>query len=766
MNPASDAEADARISQRVPEGRRQRFAGWARRINLERRLAITLLVATVCAGTVTFAAMTGDLPMAVDPWAVLLLLNLDLILLLGISAIVARRLVILWVEHKKGLAGSHLHVRLVALFSLVAVTPTIVIATFSVLLFDFGLQGWFSDRVRTAVKGSFAVAQAYLEEHRQSINADALAMAQDLNRQGVSLVLNPERVSRILAAQVRVRSLTEAIVFDRAGRVLGRAGYSLLLDFDPQIPDWAFKQALDGEVVIMTAKTEDRVRALLRLDIFTNAYLYVGRLIDPRVLAHIDTTDNAVRLYEELEGKRSNLQITFALIFVVVALMLLLAAIWVGLAFANNLSRPIGKLIVAAERVGSGDLSARVEAGGSADEIGTLARAFNLMTGDLQSQQGELLEANRQLDYRNRFIEAVLGGVSAGVVGLDRAGVITLPNRSACELLSVKPDEIRGRNLVDVVPKMGELLVEARRRRRSQRTITLAGSDGTARHLLVRIVAQLDERKIVGFVVTFDDITELLSAQRKAAWADVARRIAHEIKNPLTPIQLSAERLQRKYLSQITDDPETFKTCTDIIVRHVGDIGRMVDEFTAFARMPTPVMAEVDLVGLIERTMFLQRGAHSEIDFSFEPPDRPVVVSCDGEQIGRALTNLLQNAMDAVDARRPAGQAPLPPGRVAVSLIQNGTLKVIEVEDNGRGLPKTERHRLTEPYITTRDQGTGLGLAIVKKIMEDHGGDLALEDFPSGGARIRLIFPQPDEQAETAVPAGAKVELKAGAHGV
>ena len=346
MNTPSEAELGAPSPRSLPQGRHRRIAAWAHRVNLERKAAIALLVATVGAGTVTFAAMTGNLPMVVGPWSILLLLNLDLILLLGLSALIARRLVILWAEHKRGLAGAHLHVRLVALFSLVAVTPTIVVATFSVLLFDFGLQGWFSDRVRTAVKESFVVAQAYLEEHRRSISSDALAMAQDLNREGVSLVLNNYRFNQALAAQVRVRSLTEAIVFDGAGRILGRAGYSLLLDFDPQIPDWALKQAQDGEVVIMTADTEDRVRALLRLDRFTNAYLYVGRLIDPRVLAHIDTTNNAARLYEELEGKRSDLQITFALIFVVVALMLLLAAVWVGLAFANNLTRPIGKLIL------------------------------------------------------------------------------------------------------------------------------------------------------------------------------------------------------------------------------------------------------------------------------------------------------------------------------------------------------------------------------------------------------------------------------------
>ncbi|TFG47295.1 MAG: two-component sensor histidine kinase, partial [Gemmatimonadales bacterium] len=332
----------------------RRFGDWAARVNLERKLAIALLVGTVASGTVTFSAMTGHFPVVVDPWSLLLLLNLDLVLLLCLSAVVARRLVILWAAHKKGLAGARLHVRLAALFSVVAVTPTIVVATFSIVLFNFGLQGWFSERVRTAVEESFAVAQAYLEEHRQTIGADALAVAQEFNREGVSLALNPERFNQILANQAGLRALTEAVVFDSAGRVFGRAGFSLLLEFDPQIPDWAMQRAQGGEIVILTADTDDRVRALLRLDSFNNAFLYVGRLIDPRVLGHIDKTANAVTLYEELEGKRSDLQLTFALIFVVVALMLLLAAIWVGLAFANQLSRPIGRVIAAAQRVGAG----------------------------------------------------------------------------------------------------------------------------------------------------------------------------------------------------------------------------------------------------------------------------------------------------------------------------------------------------------------------------------------------------------------------------
>ena len=378
--PGQPSEA-APAPEAATAGALARFGAWARRAGLERKLAAAFLVGGVASGSVTLMAMTGNFPIAADPWSLLLLLNLDLVLLLGLGVLIARRLVILWAERKRGLAGAQLHSRLVALFSLVAVTPTIVVAIFSVLLFDFGLQGWFSDRVRTAVEASFAVAQSYLEEHRQTITADALAVAQELDQQGVSLALNPDLFSRVLENQVGQRSLTEALVFDRSGRVIGRAGFSLLLEFDPEIPDWALRRADEGEVVLMTAETDDRVRVLMRLQGFTNSYLYVGRLVDPLVLAHIDRTQNAARLYQELEGKRSNLQITFALIFAVVALLLLLAAVWVGLAFANHLSRPIGHLIQAAQRVGAGDLKVRVEADEGTAEVGSLARAFNRRTG-------------------------------------------------------------------------------------------------------------------------------------------------------------------------------------------------------------------------------------------------------------------------------------------------------------------------------------------------------------------------------------------------
>lgn len=724
-----------------------RLSSWAERVNLERKLAIALVVGGVSSGVATFAGMTDNLPAVADPTTILLLLNADLIFLLGIGVLIARRLVLVWLARRQGLAGAKLHARLVGLFSLVAVAPAIVLAVFSVLFFNYGLQGWFSERVSTAIKESLAVAEAYLEEHRQTINADVLAMAKHLNRAGDSLLYDEDRFQRIVASQAALRSLTEAVVFDSSGQILARAGISLLMQFDPEIPVWAMHRARQGDVVTLTAETDDRVRALVRLNTPREAYLYVGRMIDPKVLEHMDHTRGAVQLYENLEGKRADLQITFALIFMVVALLLLLASVWVGLAFANQLTKPIGKLILATEKVRGGDLEARAPAAGTRDELDSLTRAFNRMTGQLESQQRDLIEANRQLDDRRRFTEAVLSGVSAGVVGLDAVGCVDLPNRTACDMLTIEAEDLYGKPLTEVAPEMGELVEMARRRPRRGAVgqIQFTSTDSRTRTLLVRVTVDVGDGEIAGFVVTFDDITELLSAQRKAAWADVARRIAHEIKNPLTPIQLSAERLKRKYLKQIEKDAETFEVCTDTIVRHVGDIRRMVDEFSAFARLPEPVMEEVNLADIVEEAIVLQATAAPEIRFLRDYSENDVPVVCDGRQLGRAVTNLLSNAIEAVRGRSGDPDS-LSPGEITISVYSESLNWVIELRDNGRGLPATERHRLAEPYVTTRARGTGLGLAIVKKIMEDHGGDLELADRPEGGAVVRLVLAGGEDQ--------------------
>ena len=740
----------------APEGTGQastllpRFLQLLRQIKAERTVALILLVGGLTSGIATFVAMTGNLSATSNAKHILLLLLADLVISLGLAALIARRLAILWIERKRGRAGARLHGRLVALFAVVAVAPTILVAAFSVIMFDLGLEFWFSERVSTAIKNSRAVAQAYLEEHQQAIATDALAIAQVLNRSGPSLVYNPALFNSVITRQANLRYLTEAAVYDSSGRMLARSS-NFLLAFNPDIPEWAFERARTDGMALMTSDDEDRVRALVRLDVSADAFLYVGRLVDPRVLGHMESTSWAVQRYEELEGNRYSLQITFALIFLVVALLLLLVAVWIGLAFANQMTGPIGSIIAAAERVGKGDLRARVLGPPRRDEIGNLSRAFNKMTSQLERQQDALLEANEQLDYRNRFIEAVLGGVSAGVIGLDDSGRIDLANRKACDFLGERSKALRGRNLTEMLPEVGDLLDRARRRPKklAEQQVAIKDAGGSERVLLVRISAELENGAIMGFVVTFDEITQLLAAQRKAAWSDIARRIAHEIKNPLTPIQLAAERLKRKYVGQITTDPETFQVCTDTIVRHVGDIGRMVDEFSAFARMPAPVMRKENISKLIEQAVFLQRTAQPQVRFAYTPPLEPVVLPCDGRQVGQALTNLIKNAIESIEGRLHSEATPSSDGAIEITLNATGSTCVIEIADNGKGLPQADRNRLTEPYVTTRERGTGLGLAIVKKIMEDHGGDLILRDREGGGAIVSLVFPLREEVAES-----------------
>ncbi len=728
-----------------------RFRLWARRVELARKLAIALTLAVIASGIATYAALTGSGPLSgPNPRTVFSLLILDLVLLLLLGSLVGRHIARVWAERRAGVAGARLHVRLVVMFSVVAVTPAILVAVFSALVINFGVEQWFNKRVSTALDESLAVAKAYLEEHQQVIGGDALAMANDINHEGPALLRSPAWLAQMVATQAGVRALSEALVFDTTGQVLARAGlaFSMELSID-RIPHWAFDRARGGEVAVLTNPGDQRVRALVKLEGgLPETYLFVGRFVDPKVLDHMERTSQAVAEYQRLEGTRSGLEITFSAIFAVVALLLLLAAIWVGLTLATQLAAPIIRLIEAAERVRGGDLTARVHEAGGADELGSLSRAFNRMTSQLSAQRRDLMGANRELDERRRFTEAVLAGVSAGVIGLDRLGNVELANRSAAEYLSAEPGSIAGRPLVEVVPEMDQLLAAVRRRpeRSVQDELTLA-RHGRSRVLLARIVAEQDELEVTGFVVTIDDITELMSAQRKAAWADVARRIAHEIKNPLTPIQLSAERLKRKYLKQITSDRETFVACTDTIIRQVGDIGRMVDEFSSFARMPAPVMKRENLLEVVRQAVFLARQGYPDISFELIQPNGELNIPCDVRQVGQALTNLLKNAAEAIHGRQGAD---LPKGRVVIRVgPRSDGAALVAVEDNGKGLPVEHRERLTEPYVTTRSKGTGLGLAIVKKIMEDHGGELMLDDVDDGGARVSLVFFTPDETPRT-----------------
>src|SRR5437588_12550661 len=647
----------------------QHVRGWTGGIGVWRKLAVALAAAALASGIATYLALTGAPPFGPRPTLVLSLLNLDLVLLLALAAVVAKRLFEVRAERRRNLAGSRLQVRLVGLFSLISVIPTIIVAVFSYLFFSFGVESWFSDRVRTAISESLAVAEAYLHEHQQAIRADVLAMANDLNRDAMKLSLNPQLLEQVVSAQAALRGLSEAVVFDRPGHILAKSSLSFTLGFE-RVPDAAMRRADEGDVAIMTSDNDDRVRALVRLNQFGDVYLFVGRFIEPKVLNHMEETQRVVAQYEQLEGQRSGSQIKFALIFMMVALLFLVAAVAIGIHFATQLAVPISRLVTAAEQIRGGDLAARVPEGEKDDELASLSRAFNRMTYQIESQQRELREANRQLDERRRFTETVLTGVSAGVIGLDSLGRVNLPNRSASALLGTDLEQAIGQDLAEVAPEMAGLLDEAERRpdRLAQSQVELIRGSST-RTLLVRIAAEHNGRVMSGFVVTFDDITELLSAQRKAAWADIARRIAHEIKNPLTPIQMAAERLRRRYLKEIKTDAETFTICTDKIIRHGGDIGRMNGEFSSFARMPTPVLKPENLVEIVHRAVFLQRTAHPEIAFETQFASRPAPLSCDARLIGQAVINIVKNAIEAIEARR-AEDGGSPAGRIRVSVAE------------------------------------------------------------------------------------------------
>ena len=722
-----------------------RFYKWAGRVALGRKLVIALIVAALGMAVLTYAVLSGWASFGASEKNVrriLILLNIDLVLFLILGAIVARRLVQLWMERRRGAVGSRIHTRLVVLFSLVAVTPTIIVAVSSAIFFSLGVQSWFSDRVRTALSESNAVAQAYLKEHQQSIRGDILAMARDVTRFAALAANDKKRFQRFVATQSTIRALSEALVFDSSGNKLARWSEIGISLFDEPIPIWVLDRARRGETVILKAEGEDRVRALVKLESHVDLFLYVTRFIDHRVLGHIDRTQSAVREYEELEGERWSIEVTFAMVFIVVALLLLFSAIWVGLTFATRLAHPISELVNAAEKVRGGDLTVRVDEGTRADEVSTLSRAFNRMAEKLNIQTDHLVEANRQLDDRRHFMETVLAGVSSGVIGLDGKGRINVVNNAAADLSNTKSDDAIGKRLDELVPESAELITEALTT--SSQPVDgqiILSKGGNRKTILVRISPQEGEGVEKDYVVTFDDITELLTAQRKAAWSDVARRIAHEIKNPLTPIQLAAERLRRKYQPEITSDKESFINCTDTIIRQVGDIGRLVDEFSAFARMPAPILKSEDITKICCDSLILFENAHSKISFKCIIEVDRIDLSCDVRQISQALTNLLQNGVDSIEESEKLSDQNTYQGKVEIRVTLENEKLIISVRDNGKGLPiGVERDRITEPYMTTREKGTGLGLAIVRKIMEDHGGELALEDVPSGGAIVSLIF--------------------------
>jgi two-component system nitrogen regulation sensor histidine kinase NtrY len=687
----------------------------------------------------TYVAFTNAKdPLGPDAGTVGWLIAANLIVLFILSAIVLRRVMRLWRSLRRGSAGSQLQSRVVMAFSLVTLLPTLVITVFAAVLFQYGIKTWFDQRVSTALEESVTVAEAYLREHKDTLRADALEMSRDLAREISLSVFQPQIFSNILNGQVALRDLSEALVL-RKNIPIARSALSFSLMFE-SLPAELMEQARKGEIPIIDR--QDRILAIVQIDPISESYLIITRLVDPKVLGHMDQAHGSVAQYLQLKSQIGKLQIQFTIVFVLMACLLLLSVMWYGMLFASKLVVPLSRLINATERVRAGDYSTRLEVGNEEDEISTLIRRFNRMTDQLRTQREDLTQANRELDQRSRFGEAVLEGVSAGIIALDIDQRIRLCNRAAQQLLQL--DKLEGGTetpLSVLLPAFAPVLRRAwdDPYHAQQEDITLQ-QENRAITLMTRITAEMQGGMIEGFVVTFDDISPLLAAQRRAAWADVARRVAHEIKNPLTPITLSAERLRKKFTPSGDDEKEAFNRYLDTITRHIRDIGSIVEEFVSFARMPMPKLQREQLKPLLQKAAFSAETAAPGVTIDVRVEHDSLLLLCDESQMNQVFTNLLKNACEAID-RRSTEQKQTTPGHITVDAYTDAGKLLISVTDNGPGLPEDKLDKLTEPYVTTREKGTGLGLAIVKKIVEDHKGSMSLANQPSGGACITLAFP-------------------------
>ncbi|NJC06201.1 two-component system nitrogen regulation sensor histidine kinase NtrY [Sphingomonas kaistensis] len=696
-----------------------------------RVMELVATAALIAMLAISYAALSsGDPTQMVSPPLIALLLVGNLIPAILLMVLLTRHLAVRRAA-QGGLGTGRLHTRLVALFSIIAAVPTVLVAIFASFLLQFGLEFWFSNRAQTVLTQAQSTAAIYEREHRERLRSDMEAMGVDVVRGLNAFGPTSTDFQTVLYQQVAYRQLREAALFTLSDR--GEWITYAVVNFDNRPIEQRFtpnegRGLKAGQVSIKIGKA-DRIEGLIRLDPDEPVFLYGAREINAAAVGAVRQASQAAEGYRRTLERARALQLRFNAALLLGALVIVGLAIFVALRLADRLVRPLGGLVSAAGRVEEGDFSARVEVNRKDDELGVLAAAFNRMTGRLEEQTGALKAVNTQLDTRRAFIEAVLGSVTAGVIALDDDRRILLTNRSAEALLQQGAEGIEDRTLHEVSHELEEFLCGDQRE-----ADVLVRAEGGQRTLAVKRVRYAD-----GWVLTFDDITEQLADQRRAAWSDIARRIAHEIKNPLTPIQLAAERIQRRFGKEVQSDPETFSRLTETIVRQVGDLRRMVDEFSNFARMPKPKFREENVHDIARTSLFLHEVAHPGITFTLVPPQGDIRMVCDRGQLGQALTNVVKNAVEAIESRRNRGEHSLEGDRVTLRLSKDSRQLVMDLNDTGIGLPQ-DRERLTEPYMTTRVRGTGLGLAIVKKIVEEHGGEIAFLDRAGGGTHVRIAF--------------------------
>ncbi len=728
-------------------------------------LGAVIMLCAVISVIATYAALTEIPPFGDNPHLLFDLLKIDLALLFALAFLNFRRVFAVLksktISKPQKATGVRIQTRLVMIFGFLALAPALLMAIFSAMFFHYGIQSWFNQRVSLAVNNANAVAEAYLDEHYKVVRADILAAASDFDRQAAIISANPEDLQRILETQSTIRNFSEIGLFSGNGSIIEAFGLAAENSLIKMVKD-NVDEANKGEVVVITNRDAERVHAIVKLNNYIDVYLMVGRFVDPTVLSHVSVTREASKQYAFLEGRYAGLQVTITMIYIVVAMLLIVVASWLGLHFARQIVRPISDMITAAERISTGDLSVQLNEDTKFKDFSYLAQSFNTMTSEVKEQRNALMHANRQLDTRRRFTEAILASASHGIIAVNNDNEITLVNTRTSTLLEHTNNELVGQNVNDFLIDIESYFTRALSKpdEVSQFELSITHSTLGARVLLIRIAIETEDNQQVGAVITLDDITDLQAVQRKAAWSDVARRIAHEIKNPLTPIQLSAERLQRKYSKQIEEkDRETFQLCTSTIIRHVNDIGHMVKEFSSFARMPDPKMSDVNAAAVLREVVIFEDHAHDKVNITMEVRDEDrssmaSMVFADAQQVRQVFTNILQNAIEAVQS---VGERE--DGEVRIYTFENKSRIFFIFKDNGPGFPDgVDRSRLTEPYITHKEKGTGLGLAIVKKIIEDHNGNLymgipeflisamhedglAVEAFHEGGACVVVSLP-------------------------
>ncbi len=656
-------------------------------------------------------------------------LLLDLVYVLLIVGVVLVRILYVLSQRRSRLAGSKLHFRLAGVFTTMSLLPTITVAVFATVSINLGLEAWFSERVQSVVGTSLSAARAYVDEQEGALVEDVFSIAEDLQnfKENKFLIEDDELRNELASIQLKLqRGLKEAFILNGLGNIELRGERSYLFDFEKP-NEVQIKDALD-DVVLINDFNNNELRALIYLNGFGDRYLYVTREVDGTLFNLLDETQKTAVLYQQMESDRTAYLLNFAFLYFALALLLIVSSVLFALWFAERLSKPIGRLAAAAKRVGAGELTTQVIEDEGDDEIAQLGRYFNQMTKRLKQQRDTLVDNTEQIEERRRLFDSVLSSVTSGVIVLGSDGKVSFTNRSANILLNLNKEDAVQNQLSDIFPELNSLFKKLKKSKAKnlQSEIKLVRS-GRLEIFLVRMAPMNEDKKIKGYVVAFDDITSLVSAQRSAAWGDVARRIAHEIKNPLTPIQLSAERIRKKFSPLLENDSDGLKDMVDVIRRQTDDIRRIVDEFSKFARMPKLKRKNEDLNALVASSVSLQQAGQPNVLINLSQPKAPIIISLDATLINQALTNILKNAGEAIEARKKRDSSSSYIGVIDVVLLDEPNSVLLKISDNGIGLPQ-DRSRLFEPYVTTREKGTGLGLAIVKKIIEEHGGVLKLED--------------------------------------